>query len=235
MSHLVLKEPTPLTNLLLRAHMMINTVAFSSQQRAIPLYNHCTLDDISYTNAPMVFSKLLLRLKRSTSLHFCFHHPIYCHPCTVQTTLHPCHYTPQNRGRPAERKPVLAIRSGDQCPTTHLVLVKEEASSLSRRVYDKREPVAEPLQHDSVLQAQIVGRQPHDLSDWYHRSTPLFEKTHPTNTDRAVSPYTKASSGHQNWNCAHAQSVLDHRILSSAGQRPFVLAPPEATVSWRLT
>lgn len=51
---------------------MINAGAFLGQERAIPFYNRCTLIDKNYTNAPLISSKLLLRLKRSTWLHFLF-------------------------------------------------------------------------------------------------------------------------------------------------------------------
>lgn len=45
----------------------------------------------------------------------------------------------------------------------HLVLVKKEASGLTGRIDHEGEPVAEPLQHDGILEAQVVGRQSHSL------------------------------------------------------------------------
>lgn len=47
--------------------------------------------------------------------------------------------------------------------STHLVLVEEEASGLASRVDHQGVPVAEPLQHHGILEAQVVGGQSHAL------------------------------------------------------------------------
>lgn len=59
---------------------------------------------------------------------------------------------------------------------SHLVLVEEEASGLAGGVDDEREPVTEPLQHNRVLQAQVVRRKPHSLWRKKPKNTPITKE-----------------------------------------------------------